>query len=47
MKCVCLAQGGVGGECIRRLYLGFTNHVGVGGVLDMCMCLRCGGVMSV
>ena len=24
--------------------LGFTNPVGTGGVLDMCLCFGCGGV---
>ena len=24
--------------------LGFTNPVGTGGVLDVCLCLGCGGV---
>ena len=32
------------GEWMRELGLGFTNHLGTGGVLDMCMCLGCGGV---
>ena len=27
-----------GGECLRDLGLGFTNPVGRGGVLDMCLC---------
>ena len=26
--CMCLARGGVGGEWMRRLGLGFTNSVG-------------------
>ena len=26
------------------LGLGFTNPVGTGGVLDVCLCLGCGGV---
>ena len=33
-----------GGEWIRELGLGFTNPVGTGGVLDMCLCFGCGGV---
>ena len=37
-------SGGVGGEWMRRLGLGFTNPVGTGGVLDMCLCFGCGGV---
>ena len=28
----------------KRLCLGFTNTVGIRGVLDMCLCLGCGGV---
>ena len=32
-----------GGEWIRELDLGLTNHVGIGGVLDMCLCFGCGG----
>ena len=44
--CMCLARGGVGGEggeWMRELGLGFTNPVGTGGVLDMCLCFGCGG----
>ena len=44
---MCLARGGVGGEggeWMRALGLGFTNPLGTGGVLDMCMCFGCGGV---
>ena len=44
---MCLARGGVGGEggeWMRELGLGFTNPVGPGGVLDMCLCFGCGGV---
>ena len=40
--CMCLARGGVGGEWMRELGLGFTNPVGTGGVLDMCLCLVAG-----
>ena len=29
---------------MRELDLGFTNPVGTGGVLDMCLCFGCGGV---
>ena len=36
-----------GGESIRELGLGFTNPVGTRGVLDMCLCFRCGGVDGV
>ena len=42
--CMCLARGGVGGEWMRGLGLGFTNPVGTGGVCEMCMCLARGGV---
>ena len=41
---MCLARGGVGGEWMRGLGLGFTNPVGTGGVLDVCLCLGGGGV---
>ena len=27
--------------------LDFTNHVGTGGVLDVCLCFGCGGVGGV
>ena len=29
---------------MRGLGLGFTNPVGIGRVLDVCLCLGCGGV---
>ena len=29
---------------MRELGLGFTNPVGTGGVLDMCLCFGCGSV---
>ena len=32
-------RGWIGGEWIRGLGLGFTNLVGTGGVLDVCLCL--------
>ena len=34
------------GRCgwMRKLGLGFTNPVGTGGVLDMCLRFGCGGV---
>ena len=44
---MCLARGGVGGEggeWMRKLGLGFTNPVGTGEVLDVCLCFGCGGV---
>ena len=37
-------HGWRGGECVRGLDFGFTNPVRIGGVLDACMCLGCGGV---
>ena len=47
VRCVCVWLGGVGGEggeWMRGLGLGlgFTNPVGTGEVLDVCLC--CGGV---
>ena len=33
-----LVERGGGGEWMRELGLGFTNPVGPGGVLDMCLC---------
>ena len=42
--CMCLPRGrvgvdgGGGSEWMRRLGLGFTNPVGTGGVLDVCLC---------
>ena len=47
---MCFARGGVGGEgseWIRGLSLGFTNPVGTGGVLDVCLWFGCGGVGGV
>ena len=32
------------GEWMRGLGLGFTNPVGIDRVLDVCLCLGCGGV---
>ena len=32
---------------MRGLGLGFTNPVGTWGVLDVCLCLGCGGVGGV
>ena len=40
-------RGGEGGEWIRGLSLGFTNPVGTGGLLVMCLCFGCGGVGGV
>ena len=41
------AVGGEGGEWMKDLGLGFTNPVGIGGVLDLCLCFGCGDVMWV
>ena len=38
---------GGGGDWMRGLGLGFTNPVATGGVLDVCLYLRCGGVGGV
>ena len=35
--------GGVGGEWMRELGLGFTNPGGTGGKWDMCLCFGRGG----
>ena len=32
---------------MRELGLGFTNPVGTGGVLDVCLCFGCGSVGGV
>ena len=48
--CMYLARGGVGeegGEWMRELGLGFTNLVGTGVALDVCLCFGCGGVGGV
>ena len=51
VTCVCVWLGAVwgvrGGEWMRELGLGFTNPVGTGEVLDMCLCFGCGGVRGV
>ena len=39
--------GGVGGEWVTGLGFGFTNPVGTGRLLDVCLCFDCGGVGSV
>ena len=36
-----------GGEWMRGLDLGFTNHAGAGGVLVLCLCFGYGGVGGV
>ena len=47
---VCVWLGAVwverGGEWMRELGLDFTNSVWTGGVLDMCLCFGCGGVVG-
>ena len=43
--CMCLARGGLGGEggeWMRGLGLDFTNPMGTGGVLDVCLCFGLG-----
>ena len=51
MECVvCVWLGAVWverGEWMIYLGLGFTNPVGTGGVLDMCLCFGCGCVGDV
>ena len=45
--CVCVWLGAAWverGEWMRGLGLGFTNPVGTGGVLDVCLCFGCGGL---
>ena len=37
-------RGWRGGEWMIGLGLGFTNPVGTGEVLDVCLCFDCGGV---
>ena len=47
VKCVCFGSARRmrrGGEWMAGLGLSFTNPVGTGGVLDMCLCLDCAGV---
>ena len=47
--CMCLVREGWGvrGEWVRGFGLGFNNHVGTGGVLDVSLCLDCVGVCSI
>ena len=40
-------RGWRGGEWMTGLGLGFTNPVGTGGVLDVCLCFGCDGVGGV
>ena len=43
--CMCLAR--VASAWVdERIWFGFTNYVGAWGVLDVCLCLCCGGVGS-
>ena len=42
--CLCLARGGVRGEWITELGVSITYPVDTGGVLDVYLCLGCGGV---
>ena len=45
--CMCLALGGVGGvggEWVTGVGLGFTNSAGTWGKWDMCLCFGCRGV---
>ena len=44
--CVWLGAAWVG-RGVSGLGLAFTNPVGTGGVLDMCLCFVCGGVGGV
>ena len=48
--CMCLARGvvgGVGGEWVTGLGLGFTNSGGTWGKWDICLCFGCGSVGGV
>ena len=52
VRCVCVWLGAAwvergGCEWMRGLGLGFTNPVGTGRVLDVCLCFGCGGVGGV
>ena len=40
-------HGWIGGEWMRGVGFGFTNPVGTGEVLDVCLCFGCGGVGGV
>ena len=44
LEFVLMARGSVGGEWMRGLGLGFTNPVGTGEVLHVCLCFGCCGV---
>ena len=35
------------GEWMREFGLGFTNPVGTGGVLDVCLCLGCSCMVGI
>ena len=48
--CMCLTRGGVGGvegEWVTGLGLGFTNSGGTWRKWNMCLCFGCGGVGGV
>ena len=47
MTCVYVWLGAVWVEWMRELGLGFTNPVGTGGVLGLCLCFDCDGVGGV
>ena len=44
-RAVCVERGG--GEWMRGLGFGFTNHLGTGGVWDACLRFDCGSVDGV
>ena len=44
---MCSTRGGVGGDGVTGLALGFTNSGGTWGEWDMCLCFGCGGVDGV
>ena len=46
-ECVWIGAGGVLGEWVTGLGLGFTNSGGTWGEWDMCLCFGCGGVGGV
>ena len=44
VRCVCVW---LGAAWVRGLCMDFTNPVGTGGVLDVCLCFGCDGVGGV
>ena len=47
VRCVCVwlgRHGWEGGEWVKRFGLGFNNPVRTGEMLEVCLCLGCGGV---